>query len=291
MNSCKKGAGAIALVLLNTSRLAAGETAACNGADDPATMRQAEQKIVLLERLVGNTDPVQRVVNSGNAEAQRALAGARSAAGKAGDALDAGCSAAAIEHATTGLGLASQAFALARNVQPDAAEQYRLALGRAQSFIATLEAQPADVRGMGDADLVGMHRQIERAEELAVNSRYESAVSLLAPVSDRLERRLVAIYDRTTVYYEKSFAGPADEYAYLAQQFEGYELLFERFAADREPPHSAKQRYDTLRSSAGELAREADRRAGEAEWDAAIAAMEDAISRSEQAMRLIGIGY
>ena len=136
-----------------------------------------------------------------------------------------------------------------------------------------------------------MHRQIERAEELAVSSNYESASAVLAPVADRLERRLVAIYDQRTVYYEKSFAGPAEEYAYLVQQYDGYEMLFDRFAGDREPPHSAKLRYEGLRTSAGELATEADEYAAGEDWESAIAAIEEAISRSEQAMRLIGIGY
>ena len=106
----RRGAGAIALLALTAARLADVQAASCEAPSGPAMARQAEQKIVLLERLIGGTEPVQRVLSSNNADAERALAGAQSAASRATAALDAGCPADAIEHASTGLGLASQAM-------------------------------------------------------------------------------------------------------------------------------------------------------------------------------------
>jgi len=281
----------LVLVLLLPVAAHASEQLACTADTDAAIERQAEQKLVLLRRLVGDTEAAQRVAASANEAAQQALAGARSLAQQAGDALAAGCGDDAMRLATDGLGLASQAFALVKNTGPDEDRLYRQEAERTRSYLQSLESQPDDVRGIGAADIAGMRRQLERADELAANGELAAARKLLKPVADRLERRLVAIYDRKTVYYEKSFAGPADEYAYLAEQYLGYQMLFERFAGDRKPPHSAQQTYDELRASAAELALAASGHASAAEWQAALEEIQEAVLRCERAMKLIGIGY
>jgi len=269
----------------------AAEQPACSADPDAAVARQAEQKLVLLQRLVGDTAPVQRVAESGNEAAQQALAGARSHARQAGDALAAGCSDDAMRLAADGLALASQAFALVKNTGPDEDRLYRLEAERTRSYLQSLESQPDDVRGIGADDIAGIQRQLGRADELAANGELAAARNLLKPVADRLERRLVAIYDTRTVYYEKSFAGPEDEYAYLAEQYLGCQMLFERFAGDRTPPHSAQQSYDELRASAAELALAASGHASTADWQAALEEIQEAVLRCERAMKLVGIGY
>ena len=50
--------------------------------------RQAEQKLVLLERLIGDTEPAKRVDASGDADAIVALADARRSAGEGRRALE-----------------------------------------------------------------------------------------------------------------------------------------------------------------------------------------------------------
>jgi hypothetical protein len=114
---------------------------------------------------------------------------------------------------------------------------------------------------------------------------------MLKPVVDRLERRLVAIFDQKTVYYEKSFDGPADEYEYLARQYQGYQMVLDRFAGSREPPHSAKLMYDKLLATAADKASAAEGHAQASNWDTALADMQEAVTNCERAMRLIGIGY
>ena len=159
------------------------------------------------------------------------------------------------------------------------------------SFLQTLESQPEEARGVSVADITGMHRQIERAEELAINGNHEAAADLLKPVVDRLERRLAAIYDQQTVYYEKKFEGPEDEYAYLVQQFRGYRMLMEQYAGDRQPPHNARQAYDNFLKSAADLADSSELHAQAADWGLALEEMHEAVTNFERAMRLIGIGY
>jgi hypothetical protein len=271
--------------------LAPAQTTGCTPGTDPAVIRQAEQKLVLLQRMVGSSGPAQRVDEGDNEEARRILEGARQDAARADEVLDEGCAVEAVTLAESGLGRASRAFALAKNRGPGSDSDYRNMHGRTTSFLKSLEAQPAEVRGIGDADIMGIRRQIERAEEIAVSGDFEAATRLLQPVVDRLERRLVAIYNQKTVYYEKSFAGPEDEYAYFARQYEGYQMVLERFAGSREPPHSAKQMYEDLLASAAELARAAEGHADASEWDTALAEIRRSVSQCERAMRLIGIGY
>jgi hypothetical protein len=271
--------------------LAAAQATDCTPSSDPAVIKQAEQKLVLLQRMVGAGGPAKRVDEGDSDEAKQVLEQARSDATRASLVLDEGCGADAVELATSGLSRASKAFALAKNRGPGSDVVYREVHGRTSSFLQSLEAQPADVRGIGDADIAGMHRQIERAEQLAVSGDYEAAARLLKPVVDRLERRLVAIYDQKTVYYEKSFDGPEDEYAYLAQQYQGYQMVLDRFAGSKQPPHTAKQMYDKLLATAAGQASAAEGHAQSSDWDTALAEMQEAVANCERAMRLIGIGY
>ncbi len=270
---------------------AMAQATSCAPSNDAAAVRQAEQKLVLLQRMVGSGGPARRVDEGDNAEAKQALEQARSEAARASQVLDEGCAGEAVTLATSGLSLASQAFAVARNRGPGSDAVYRETHGRTTSFLQSLEAQPADVRGIRDADIVGIRRQIERAEEMAVGGDYEGATRLLKPVVDRLERRLVAIFDQKTVYYEKSFDGPQDEYEYLAEQYRGYLMVLDRFAATRQPPQSAKQKYDKLLASAAESADAAEGHAKQSEWDTAVTEIQAAVSSCERAMQLIGIGY
>jgi len=271
--------------------LAIAQAIDCTPSTDPAAIRQAEQKLVLLQRMVGTAGPAQRVEEGDNADAKATLEQARRDAERASLVLDEGCATEAVSLATSGLSLASKAFALAKNSGPDSGRTFKEVHARTTSYLQSLEAQPEDARGIGEADIAGMQRQIDRAEELAVGGNYEAATGLLKPVADRLERRLVAIYDQKTVYYEKSFDGPEDEYAYVAQQYQGYQMVLDRFAGSREPPHSAKQMYDKLLATAADLASAAENHAQASDWDTALSEMQQAVTQCERAMRLIGIGY
>ena len=279
------------LLPLLLTELAIAQAVDCTPGTDPAAIRQAEQKLVLLQRMVGTAGPAQRVDEGDNADARATLEQARRDAERASLALDEGCATEAVSLATSGLSLASKAFALARNSGADGGREFKEVHARTTSYLQSLESQPPDVRGIGDADISGMQRQIDRAEELAVGGDYQAATRLLQPVVDRLERRLVAIYDQKTVYYEKSFDGPEDEYAYVAQQYQGYQMVLDRFADSREPPHSAKKMYDDLLASAADLATAAESHAQASDWDTALSEMQQAVTQCERAMRLIGIGY
>jgi hypothetical protein len=137
--------------------------------------------------------------------------------------------------------------------------------------------------------MVGIERQIERAESLASSGNYAEAVRLLAPVNDRLQRRLAAILSNKTLYYEKDFTSGADEYAYYKEQYEGYVMLMR--TGQKQPPYSARDRVKSLLGNASGLYQEAEVSAATESWDDAIVKMQDAVSHVEQAVRASGFTY
>jgi len=281
----------VALLSTCFTETASADQNACIADNDATARRQAEQKVLLLERLVGETDPVQRVFESGQAEAVAAITAAREAVVQARRDLDAGCNIVATEAAIAGLNRASTAFKLARN-QPSAGESDYLALHRrTSSFLAVLESQPIETQGIGAGDIVGMQRQLARAEELAVEGDYKQASKLLLPVIDRLERRLIAIFDQQTVYYEREFSGPEDEYNYLVEQYRGYQLLLDQITTERQLPFNTRAGYNQARQDAAGLDDAAAQLAAVGDLQAALKTMTNALAKCEQALRLSGIRY
>jgi hypothetical protein len=263
----------------------------CEVTDDPALHRQAEQKIVLLERLSGDTDPVRRVLESGDPNATGLLEAARDSVALARESLDAGCAKNASDLAATGLGQASQAFQLVRKQNVGLEREYRALQRRTTGFLEVLESQNAGVQGITADDLAGIRRQLDRAELMAIDGDYDDASALLRPVADRLQRRLLAIFDQQTIYYERDFAGPADEYAYIVEQYNGYRLLLQQLADERPLPFSSRENYESALRDATTLSEQAARLAAENDWEKSLAAMREALNKCEQALRLTGISY
>ena len=252
---------------------------------------KAEQKIVLHERLVIDSDPARRVEASGNALARQSLADARAGIDQARAALDSGCAIDAAGIADEGLARASTAFRQVRNADTRLESEYRRLRDRARQSLQTISALPAESRGIDAVDMAGMTRQIDRADELAINGDYAQAARLMTPVADRLERRVVAIFDQRTLVYDRSFGGPEDEYRYLEEQYRGYRLLFDRALPERPLSRSAAAAFERLSAEASALADEASTLASNGDWEAALGAIEAAIEHSERALRTPGLGY
>jgi len=265
--------------------------AECTDEIDDAVRRQAEQKVVLLERLTGDIDPVRRVFDSGRADAIAAIALARESVALAKQEADAGCSVRAAEIAANGLNQAARAFSLVRDEAVVGEQEYQLLHMRTTSFLQMLESQSAESQDIGVADLIGMRRQLSRAEIMAINGEFRKASEELGPVADRLERRLMAIFDQQTIFYERDFGKPEDEYAYLVEQYRGYLMLMRQVTAERQLPFSRRQSYENALQNAANLNDAAAKLAGNDDWQHALAVMQDAIGDFEKALRLIGVVY
>ena len=261
----------------------------CDG-EDQSKSRQVGQKLDLLARLLDDSEPVRRAQRENNTEALAKIEEARQSLSNARAALDGGCVADASSLSSAGLKLATAAFRKSPNSSTrQVRETYEGALQLSTSFMLSLEAQPEDLRGLSAEDLVGIERQIERAESMASSGDFAQAVRLLAPVNDRLQRRLTALLNNKTLYYEKNFASRAEEYAYYKQQYEGLLMLLK--TGQREASYSARNRVTGLLDSAATLYQDAEASAAAESWGNAIVKMQDAVSHSEKAVRASGYSY
>jgi hypothetical protein len=261
----------------------------CDG-EDQSKAPQVAQKLDLLARLLDDSEPVRRAQREGNEAALAKIDEARQSLAEARAALNGGCVADASSLSSSGLKLATAAFRQSPNSSKEQTrEVYEGALQLSTSFLLSLEAQPEELRGLNAEDLVGIARQIERAESMASSGNFAEAAQLLAPVNDRLQRRLAALLNNKTLYYEKNFATRADEYAYYKEQYEGYLMLLK--TGQKEASYSARNRVSVLLDNAATLYQEAETNAVAESWDTAIVKMQDAVSHSEQAVRASGYTY
>jgi len=262
----------------------------CVASADENFQRRAEQKIVLLDRMVGDTAPVRRVFESDHADAKTAIAAAREAVKRARQDLVAGCVSRAAETTKQGFSQASRAFSLVRDQRAGGEDQYRMLHQRTASYLETLESHPAEIHAIGADELVRMERQLNRADTLAISGEHSEASALLNPIADRLERRFTVMFDQQTVYYEQSFEIPEDEYEYFTEQYRLYLLLLQKIAAERQTPFSS-DKYNLALQDAAIFNEEAKRLATAGEWEASLTAISEALKKCKVALRLMGIAY
>jgi len=260
----------------------------CTG-QDVNRSSQIEQKIVLLQRLVEDSEPLRRAERSGNLEALESIDKARQALSGARIALDEGCISDASALSSEGLKLATIAFRTSAPESRKMRDNYEAAIQQATTFMLSLESQSTELLGLSSEDMAGIERQIDRAKLLATDGAFEDATQLLLPVNDRLQRRLLQILDNKTLYYERNFATPSDEYGYLKEQYDGYLLLLQ--SRERTVPYSAKKRVDSLLADASLLRAAAENSARAKQWQAALLSMREALKFSEQAIRAAGYAF
>jgi hypothetical protein len=276
------------LMLLFASRL--GVTA-CEPDIGKTEKSSAQQKIVLLERMISSSEPAQRVMNIGSESAKALLDKARNEAADARTLFGQDCYEEASRLAAQGLATASTAFRGAAS--PDAAEvdEYERLLRQTRSLLDTIEKQGEAVSGLDAATLGGMQRQLARAEQLALVGQHDSASSLLVPIADRLERRLFDVFDRQTLTYARTHSSPAEEYAYLAENYRGYRLLLESHRPSQAGIRGNEAAVAALLSDAESLVKLAEAEKSRERWAEAISALQQAIEHCERASRISGLQF
>lgn len=279
-----RGAPVLAAVLAVT-----GASAADCEPGTPGQATQAQQKIRMLQKLTSDSEPLRRLQQAGDEAALATLDNAVAIMVSAQQALADGCQADALALSNEALRLVTGAFRSSSTVRRDAQLEFKAELDNVQSLFASLQGRPAGETGLDAESLAGIERQIRNAESLAASGSIDEARRLLAPVGDRLHRRLLEVFDQRTIFYEQDFETSADEFAYLQQQYDGYMMLFR--SGDRQIPYSARQRVATLLESASGLHAKATAHKHEGEWDEAIAAMNAALEYCEHATRAMGYSY
>jgi hypothetical protein len=279
----------VAVLIAQFDSILATDAADCTAVSDEAARRQVEQKIVLLERMTTDSEPARRVLRTDHREAQALLVQAIDTAARARTAFGSDCFTLASDLATAGLGSAAHAFRLSGDRNAEAKREFEELRQRTASYLQTVASQPPDARGIGDADLAAMRRQLARAEELALEGSFESAMPLLAAVADRLQRRLIDLFDQRTLVYAREFAGPAEEFAYLVEHYRGYRMLLDGFDRDRQTSSRSRGIVVDLLEQAEVLSEQAESMAAAGTWPASIEAMANAIEYCERAARAAGV--
>jgi len=257
------------------------------GTDETAL--QAEQKVVLLERLLGDAGSVRRVLESGQTDAIASIEAAGESATLARQSLGAGCAGTAAELAAMGLSRATQALWLVQNQLAVGEREYQALHSRTTSYLQMLEAEPIESQGIGATDLAGIRRQLDRAEVMAVNAQYSDAVMLLEPVGDRLERRLVVIREQQAADNPREAGKPQDEFAQLGEQYRAYRMLLQQLADGRQLASSSRQNYDIALQNAARLNAAAAELADKRDWPAALTSRREALNYCQIAIRLFGV--
>lgn len=256
---------------------------------DAGKAAQARQKIALLDRLTTDSEPLRRLRQQGDQVALATLDNALSILQSARESLDDGCSADAAALSNEALRLATEAFRASSSSGRDERSEFNSELEQARSYLASFDGRDEAETGLSAADIAGIERQLRNAESLAATGSVAEARRLLLPVNDRLQRRLLEMFDQRTIYYEHEFATPADEFAYLTRQFDGYMLLIRK--GEKPVPYSARKRVDDMMDSAAQFEGTARRLEGEGDWHGAITAMHAALEHCERAARAIGYAY
>ena len=255
----------------------------------PAQGVQARQKIKLLERLTRDSEPLRRLQATGDEAALATIDNARAIMESANQALADGCEADAAALSNDALRLATEAFRNTSAVKRDGRNEFDAELGQARSFLASLQGRPAAESGLDDAAIAGIERQLRNAEAMAASGSVKEARELLMPVNDRLRRRLLELFDQRTIYYEHNFETPADEYAYLVQQYDGYIMLLR--SGQKTTPYSARKRVTDMLDNALMQRERAKAFETASEWNEAIASMNAALEYCEHATRATGYSY
>lgn len=272
-------AGSLLLCTLDVV-LAAGD---CSPGDARLERAPAEQKLILLERLANDSAPAQRIEQSGSTQAKALLSEAQHAASEARAAFSRDCFSDAAAHATAGLGAASRAFRSGPGSDDVEALRYQALHRSTSGLLTTVERQGEQITSISAAEVADMRRQIARAEQLAASGQPLQAERQLLPIEDRLQRRLLDIFNNKTLVYQKQFASPAEEYAYLLEYYRGYRLLL---------GGSETRSSETISHLLAEAELRADKAksaATHANWDEALNEMQQAIEQCERISRIAGI--
>jgi hypothetical protein len=254
----------------------------CDPGNGEIDKESARQKIDLLLRIAIDSVPAKRVLERGSAEARMLLERAVVDATDAKSAYEQGCFSTAAALAVSGLSTTALAFRSGSVSNAEDANRFRDLQRHVSSLLNAIEQQGGEVSVLDPEEIVGLRRQIDRAEQLALQGQHAAAVPLLAPIADRLERRLIDIYDNKTLVYSKNFASPAEEHAYHVEYYRGCKALLDMQVRDA----SAIAGFLAV---AEESFNGSNALASNSAWDAALEEIRLANERCEQALRIAGV--
>lgn len=294
------GLNLAAAIVLAGAAIAAGVPVALAQAPadaDAGVSAQAllESKIRLVKLLLTQSPAMQRIPQSGNAQAKKKLADAQALYAKAASEAEAGRPGAAIKL----LDEALREITTASRMVPDAAqvaaqERARYAgLNEAtRTFLNLYKGVSARMAAKGGAvplDANAMNAMIGKAESLAAAGNHKDANSVLGDaykaVVGALNRTLMA----ETIVYDHKFETPAEEYKYELSRNKNYEELVPLAIAQLNPPRDSAAISESYVQQSRQLRDTSQKQAASGDYQTALKTIQDATLHLQRSLRVAGV--
>jgi tetratricopeptide (TPR) repeat protein len=256
-------------------------------ADDART--QAEQRIALVARMVGDSPTSQRIISSGLGAAVSHLDESKLHLARAQDAFKAGeypSARRAAEEALVHLGHA-------RRMVPDSpARQQTLRLRHEQQQAAIerlIEAWRERAGSAADAELVEAMGHVGSARQLGQSARYEEALKELSGAQAHLLTGMARLFASREVDYTPRATGPAEQFQLELSQYDAAAGLLPLAIAELKPRADAVALIDRYRTTATALRVQAQQQMARSENSSALASLRSAMQYVQRALAAAGV--
>ncbi len=256
-------------------------------ADDTRT--QAEQRVRLAARLIGDSAAAQRIQASGNQVAISHLDEGRLHLSAAEEALKAGDAAKARKSADESL----QHLGMARRLVPDQPSHQQALRQRHEQQLATaqrlVEAWRVRAAGKPDNALLEATGLVGQARQQGDEQRYDDSLRTLAAAEQRLLDGFTRLFASRELDYTPRAANPAEAYHDEMAGYSGLSELVPVAVRELAPRADARQLIERYTKSAQALHAQAQQRFEAGDRDGALANLRSAVMYVQRALSAAGV--
>lgn len=269
-------------------------------AASPAGAAQAtlESKQRLVKLLLAQSPAVQRIPQSGNAQAKSKLAAAQALFAQAGAEADAGRADSAIKM----LDQALLEIVSAARLVPDPAqmaaqertrygalrEGIRSFLGLHKKLSARMAAANPQARA-APLDAERINGMMGKAETLAAAGNYQEANALLNNAYQSVVAALNKMLMAETIVYDLKFDSPQEEFQHELARNRSYEELIPLALAQMNAAHDSALLSERHVQQSRELRELAQKQAAQGDYQTALKTIQDATGHLQRSLRVAGI--
>jgi hypothetical protein len=260
-------------------------------ADDART--QAEQRVRLAARLIGDSAAAQRIQASGNQVAISHLDEGRLHLSVAEEALKAGDAAKARKSAEESL----QHLGMARRLVPDEPshqqalrQRHELQLATAQRLVEAWRVRAAGKPlGNTDSALLDATGLVGQARQQGDEQRFDDSLRTLAAAEQRLLEGFTRLFASRELDYTPRAANPAEAYHDEMAGYSGLSELVPVAVRELAPRADARQLIERYTKSAQALHAQAQQRFEAGDRDGALANLRSAVMYVQRALSAAGV--
>lgn len=257
-----------------------------------------ESKTRLLKLLLAQSPAVQRIPQSGNAQARKKLADAQELVAKADGEATAGHTEAAVRMLDESL----RDIVAATRMVPDAGQlaaqersRYAALSESTRAFLVLYRSTAArmaagKVQAQGSAPDIGRAAGlIEKAEALAANGNHKDANAALNEAYRIAVSSLNRLLMAETIVYGLKFDSPAEEFQHELARNRSYEELIPIALAQLNTPRDTALLSERYTRQGKDLRDSAQKQAAAGDYPAALKTIQDATAQLQHSLRIVGI--